>query len=80
MSTNRNLLNIGLFKEIRQAIIQIKREHQQAYSVYKRCSRDIASAKKIPQSFEEKGELKRRVEPESFYLPTERLTASLRTR
>ena len=26
-------LNIGLFKEIRQTIIQIKREHQQAYSL-----------------------------------------------
>ena len=25
--------NIGLFKEIRQVIIQIKREHQQAYSL-----------------------------------------------
>ena len=26
-------LNIGLFKQIRQTIIQIKREHQQAYSL-----------------------------------------------
>ena len=30
-------LNIGLLKEIRQSIIQIKREHQQAYTTaYKR--------------------------------------------